>query len=802
MVKNYFISFWRNFTRNSFYAMINMVGLIMGMTTFLLLLQYVLFEHSYDNFLDHSDRIFRIQQDRYNNGELTTQWASGCAGIGPALIANFPEVEKYVRMRRENAIFTVEGQSFREEDIYYAGSDFFKIFSIPLTRGIDTLALKEPFSIVLSQSMARKYFHDQDPVGSMITVNQDLELKVTGIFVDLPENTHMKFDALISFTTYESFFNNPSALDTWSWDAFMTYILLKENTDPKSFEDKLPGFVEKEHGEDLRSTNEGIAFHLQPVRDIHLDSHYMFEFQPNGNRSTVRYLMIIAILVIVIAWINYINLSTARSVDRAREVGIRKIMGGQRRELVRQFMLESLIMNLLAVMIAVLLLLILTPVFNRLSGRVIHYFLFYQPGFWLGLILLVILGTLLSGLYPAFVLSSHQPIGIFSGKLKHSVQGILMRKGLVTLQFIVSIGLIAGTFIIYRQVHFLQNQSLGVNILQTLVLKSPGIADSTYQEKYRVYKNRLQNYAEVTSVSASTEIPGAQPLWNAGGIRRLSQAEDESNQYRVIMMDEDFIPSYGLKVIAGRAFSGEMSHEERNVMMNEAACRLMGFALPEDAINDEIYFWGDTFRIVGVVKNYAQESFKKAFDPMIFRYGQAPGGYYSVKFSTSDVRSSMTRFENDWKEIFPGNPFNYFFLDEHYDAQYKADKQFGKIFGIFSFLAILIACLGLIGLSSLSASQRTKEIGIRKVLGAGELQIIRLLSQEYLILLSVAVLLAIPVTFWAMNRWLQNFATRIDLSWWMFAIAILVVMMIAFLAISYNTLRAAATNPAKTLRYE
>ena len=802
MVGNYLISFWRNVKRNSFYAIINMIGLLIGMTTFLLLMQYVLFEHSYDNFLDKSNRIFRVQQDRYNNGELTTQWASGCAGIGPALMGNFPEVEKYVRMRKDAAIFSVEDRAFREEDLFFAGSDFFEIFSIPLMQGVDSLVLKEPFSVVLSQSMAKKYFHDDDPVGKMITVNRDTELKVTGIFKDLPYNTHMRFDALVSFATYESFFEDPSALDTWNWDAFMTYILLKENTDAVAFEGKLPAFVEKEHGEDLRNYNEWIAFHLQPVREIHLDSNFMFEYQPNGNRSTVRYLMIIAILVIIIAWINYINLSTARSVDRAREVGIRKIIGGQRGELIRQFMMESMIMNLLAVIMAVFLMIILTPAFNRLSGRIIQNYLFYQSGFWLGLVLMVALGTLLSGLYPAFVLSSHKPIGIFSGKLKHSAQGILLRKGLVALQFVVSIGLIAGTLIIYRQVHFIQNQSLGVNIEQTLILKSPGITDSTYRQKYQVYKNRLLQYAEVSSVAASTEIPGAQPLWNAGGIRRLSQPEDEANQYRVIMMDEDFIPSYDLQVVAGRAFSGDMSNEEKNVMLNEAASRLMGIGLPEEAINDEIFFWGDTFRIVGVLKNYAQESLKKAYDPMVFRYGKATGGYYSVKFNTSDVKSSMTRFESDWKEIFPGNPFDFFFLDEHYDAQYRADKQFGKIFGLFSSLAILIACLGLIGLSSLSALQRTKEIGIRKVLGAGEMQIIRLLSQEYLILLTIAILLAVPATYWAMNRWLQGFAIKIDLSWLIFTIPVLLVMIITLLAISFNTFKAAATDPAKTLRYE
>jgi putative ABC transport system permease protein len=370
--------------------------------------------------------------------------------------------------------------------------------------------------------------------------------------------------------------------------------------------------------------------------------------------------MIIAILIIIIAWINYINLSTARSVDRAREVGIRKILGSQRRELIGQFLFESFVINLFTVILSTGLVLLLTPSFSRLSGRELNYFLLKLPEFWYGLILLILTGTILSGLYPAFVLSSQRPIGILKGKLKNTGHGILIRKGLVTLQFIVSLSLITGTFIIYRQINFLQNQTLGVDIEQTLILRSPGIVDSTYLQKFRVLKHRLEIHAEVTSVSASTEIPGAQPLWNAGGIRRLSQPVEEANQYRVIMMDENFMPSYGLTVISGRSFSGEVMNEERNVLLNEAACSLMGFQVPENAIDDQIFFWGDTFRIIGVVKNYAQESLKKAYDPTIFRYNQVPGGYYSLKFNTARVKSSMAKFESDWKAVFPGNPFDYF----------------------------------------------------------------------------------------------------------------------------------------------
>lgn len=802
MFKNYIAFFWRYIARNSFYSILNLSGLIIGMTTFLLLTQYVIHEYSYDNFLKNSDRIFRIQQDRYNQGNLTTQWASGCAGIGPALKENFPEVEYLVRLRRQTAILSIDDRVFREEDIFFAESDFFRVFSIPLQEGIDSIVLKEPYSIVLSISMAKKYFGDEDPVGQTVRFYDDAEMKVTGLFNDLPGNTHMKFNALISFSTWASWFNDPNDLNTWDWDGYMTYIQLYPEADPVTFEDKLPSFVEKKHGEDLRAGNSWIAFHLQPVRNIHLDSNFMFEFQPNGNRKTVHYLMIIAILVLIIAWINYINLSTARSIDRAREVGLRKVMGGIKSQLIRQFMLESLVMNSFAIIISLLFFALLSPEFDILTGRNIKYLLLKIPEFWSGLIFLILFGTVVSGLYPAFVLSSHKAIGILKGRLKSSTRGIMLRKVLVTVQLVVSISLITGTFVIYRQVHYLQNQSLGVDINQTLIIKSPGMTDSTYNHKYHVFKERLKVYAEVNSVAASTEVPGSQPLWNAGGIRRLSQPLEENNQYRIIMMDEDFIPSYGLETVAGRSFSGELANEYKNVLMNEAACSLMGFAAPEEALDDRIFFWGDTFRIIGVLKNYCQESMKKAYDPTIYRYSSSPGGYYSIKFNSLDVKHSMTKFEKDWKDIFPGNPFNYFFLDDRYNAQYKADIQFGTIFGLFSSLAIFIACLGLVGLTSLSVVQRTREIGIRKVMGANAIQIIRLMSREYFMLMGIAVVLAIPIAKWAMDQWLQAFATKIELTWWIMVIPCLGVIFTAFLAIGFHTIKAAGMDPATTLRYE
>lgn len=804
MLKNYLTSVWRYIVRNKAFTFINLFGLAIGMTACMLIAQFVLGEFSYDSFWKNSDKIYRVQQDRYDKGELSTRWASGCLGVGPDLKANFPEVKHYVRMTKSNAVLSNGTAFFKEENVYYASKDFFQVFSVQLLEGIDTTALKEPNTMVISRSLARKYFGDENVLGKHLKNNGRVEYKITGVFEDLPTNTHMQVDALLSFATYAILIGQSSeeALTQWQWDGFLTYLLLNENAEASALEAKFPEFVERMAGEELKRFNAGQVFHLQALTDIHLDSDFIGEFKPNGNRDTTYFLLIVAVLIIIIAWINYVNLSTAKSIERAREVGVRKVMGGFRSQLIKQFLFESLLLNSLAVGISIALVLLLIPWFSELTGREVSYVLFQNALFWLWIGVLIVGGTLLSGLYPAFVLSGYKPVEVLKGRFKNSGQGVFFRKGMVVTQFVASITLIAGTFTVYQQITYMHSQELGVDIEQTLILRAPNIVDSTYQQKYEVFKNTLLQYPEVSMMSAATDVPGAAPDWNAGGIRRISQREDEANQYRVIQMEADFIKQYGLEVVSGRSFDNSIVNEEQHVLLNESAARLMGYEKIDDAINDQIDFWGDTFRIVGVVKNYRHESLKKAFDPMIFRYAKAPGGFYSVKFNTKEVKESLAKFESDWKEFFPGNPFTFFFLDDHYNQQYKADKQFGQVFGIFSALAIFIACLGLFGLSSLMAIQRTKEVGVRKVLGASVPGLLILMSKEYVILMAIAIVLSIPLTGLIMNNWLQDFANRIALEWWLFAGPSAAVIFIALLTVSAHTLKTARTNPVKSLRYE
>jgi putative ABC transport system permease protein len=803
MIKSYLVAVWRHITRNKGFTTINILGLVTGMTAFMLIGQYVKHELSYDDFWENKNNVHRVQLDRYNKGELTTRWASGCNGIGPDLAKDFSEVEAYVRMTKSRSLLSFGDVYFREDGVCYASQDFFRVFGTHLAEGVDSTALKEPNTMVLSRSMARKYFGSVSPLGKTMRNNGNTEYLVTGVFEDFPENTHVKIDALLSFQTYARLVGrtDESQLREWQWDGFFTYLLLAPNVDAAAFEAKLPDYVQKMQGENLRSDDAGMVFHLQRLSDIHLDSDFIGEFKPNGSRETTTFLSIIAVLVILIAWINYVNLSTAKSIERAREVGVRKVMGSFRRQLVQQFLIESVLMNTAAVVVAIALVWMLTPWFSGMTGRSLQFTLLSEPIFWIAILGAIVSGALLSGLYPAFVLSSFKPVEVLKGKFRNSNQGVMFRKGMVILQFVASITLIVGTYTVFQQINYMRTQNLGVNVDQTVVLRSPNVTDSTYLAKFDVFKQRLLQYPEVTNLTATTSVPGAQPDWNAGGIRLLSQRPEEANQYRVIMTDHDYVPAFGLEVVAGRAFSADVPQEERSVMLNESGARLMGFKTWDEAIDQQINFWGDTFRIVGVLKNYRQESLKKEFEPLVFRYGSGQG-LYAVKFNTENVRESMAKFEGDWKELFPGNPFDYFFLDEYYNNQYKADQQFGRAFGLFSGLAIFIAAMGLFGLSSLTAVQRTKEIGVRKVLGASTGGIITLVSRDYFVLLLIAIVLATPVAYLVMNGWLEEFASRISLSWWIFAAPSLLVVVIALGTVSIHTWRAARTNPATSLRYE
>jgi putative ABC transport system permease protein len=608
---------------------------------------------------------------------------------------------------------------------------------------------------------------------------------------------------LLSFATFVNL-TSTDAETKMDWDGFYTYLLLKPGSNHKVVETKVAQLIEKNIGATMKERNEKVEFKLQPVKDIHLYSKYMMEAEVNGNGQSVYFLLVIAIFIIVIAWINYINLSTARSQERAKEVGVRKVMGSHRSQLIRQFMLESLLINFFAIVLAFILLVISLPLFNSITGKSVNFSLLTDLKFWLALSIIFIAGTFLSGLYPAFVLSSFQPIAVLKGRLAKTSHGAFLRQSLVIFQFAASVTLMVGTFSVYRQLNYMQDQALGVQIDQTLVLRGPNVTDSTYPDKLNAFKNEMLKVAGIGKFAASTEVPGSKVGWNAGGIRLVGSDPGKSNQYRVIGIDYDFIDAYGLKILKGRNFSQQFTTDTGAVLFNEAAVKLLGFNNPENALNKRIEFWGDVFTIIGVVANHHQESLREDYDAHIFRLIPESDNFYSVKMQagSNNWNDIIKTTENKWSSFFPGNPFEYFFLDDHFEEQYKADKQFGRTFGLFAALAIIVACLGLFGLVSFVTTQRTKEIGIRKISGAGISSILLLLTKDFIKPILISFAIATPVTYYLLKKWLENYAFKISIDPWMFILPAMMILVIALVTISTQTIKAASANPVKSLRTE
>ena len=802
MFKNHLTITLRTLKKHRTYAAINIIGLAIGLAAGFMILQHVYYEMSFDSFFANKENIYRLKQNRYNKGELTTEWAGACAGVGPAMQTEFPEVQRYVRLTKSNTMLSFDQRFFKVDNAYYASEEFFKIFSVPLISGIDSSVLKKPYTVVLSQSLATKIFSDEDPLGRIVNLNGKWDFTVTGVYEDLPDNTHMALDLLYSYESYVDIVGEDARTE-WNWDGYLTYIQVHPDTDIEVLQSKFPPIIEKYNGEELKRYDSSQSFELQPLEDIHLTSHYISEFKTNGQQRTTYLLLIVGVLVLVIAWINYINLSTARSMQRAKEVGVRKVVGSSKKQLVYQFMFESLFTNVLSVSLSVIFIFLAYPYFSHFVGRNEMYTIPSDIHFWVPFLSMILIGTVLSGFYPAVVLTRYKPIIALTGKLQATASGSLLRKGLVIFQFIISVLLITGTFVIYNQIQFLQQQDLGVAIDQTLIIRTPVInADSVYEGKYDVFKSYLLNESEIKKMSATNTVPGRRAYWNAGGIRLLHQNESEANQYRIIAMDDQFIDLFELEVIEGRAFDDSYGNETASVMLNEAAVPMLGAMSPGDLINKKMFFWGDTFNIVGVVRNFRQESPKAAFDPMVFRYYKTPKGFYAAQVSTDNMSRLIDKVQEYWNITYTDQPMDFFFLDDYYNEQYQSEQKFGTIFGGFALLAIIVACMGLFGLASFTTSLRTKEVSVRKVLGATFPQLFMLLVWDFLKLVSVAIVLSVPFSWMVLNDWLQGFANRIDLQWHLFLMPAVLLLIISLLTIGYHTYRTVVVNPSRTLKYE
>ncbi len=823
MFRNYFKIAYRNLVKNKIYSLVNIFGLAIGMAACFFVFQYVNFESGYDRFNKNADNIYRVPISYSGSFSNVPMTAANHPAVGPAMKKDFPEVLDYTRLvnislfMNASAISYKEGNAppvtFNEADIYLADSSFFNIFSYPLIAGNSKTCLSEPETVAISESSAKKYFGKKNPMGQTLSLNAEMPLKVTAVFRDVPENSHIKFDMLISFSTNGPEWGN----DNWALPEFYTYVLLVPGTDLAKLEAKLPRFTEKYLGKAMKEQNLRSYFHLQPLTDIHLKSNYLKEAEANGSEQEVYFLSIVGAFILLIAWINFINLSTAKSIERAKEVGIRKVSGAIRGQLMVQFLLESFIINILALLVAFLLISIFTPLFGHFIGKDIST-AFFSSGagastlFWLIISIAFVTGALLVGAYPAFVLSAFKPVKVLKGFAVKSNTGISLRRILVAFQFIFSIVLIAATIIVFNQLNFMRNGNLGYKKEQILVVKSPAIFDSGITGRYNFFKSELLSAPFVVNATATSDIPGNMIRYR-NGVRRAGQDKQSNFSTYLVEVDEHFVKTYNIEMVAGKNFGfsdssgiGPDNHNTK-VLVNEEIVKAMGYKSPEEAINKEIVFTLNTedirCRILGVMKNYHQRSLKEKYDPILYYIPSWVGWkYVSVNLNVVNLNKSIAHIESMYNKAFPGNPFEYFFLDEFFNQQYQSDQRLGNVFGLFALLAILVACLGLLGLSSFVIKLRAKEIGIRKVLGASVPGILLLISKDFVKLVCIASVIAVPITWWAAHEWLNNYAFHINLNWFILLIPPVVLLVIALTTICLQSLKAALTNPVKSLRTE
>lgn len=816
----------QTFRKNKFFSILNIVGLATGMTVFLLISQYVRFETTYEDFNANAPLIYRVTLQSYVNKELTVASAENYPGVGPALTAALPEVTGYTRLYnlgyKNNVIITNEDAqptpiAFKQRRFLYADSAFLPMMGYKLVEGNLHSALTESHTAVITQEYARLYFGSQNPIGKTLRMkdddNNDELVKITGVINEAPVNTHLKFDVLFSYKTL--FARQGETPDyafqrydrTWDRKDMYTFIRVSPGTDARELEAKLPAIVNRSNPK-LKEYNQNDILSLQPLKDIHLTSHLAEEPEPSGDASIVGFLSIIGVFVLIVAWINYVNLSTAKSLERAKEVGIRKVLGVQKHQLIFQFLGEAGVLNLLALLLALGLTYFLLPYFNSLSGLSLTPGYLTAPWFLVLSSLLWIIGTLLSGFYPAIVLSSFKPSLILKGKLMNSKGGNLLRKSLVVFQFVASVSLISGTVIVFEQLNYMRKSNIGMDISRVLVVERPGIAPRTreaFTSSIDVFRNKVMTSRAIESVTASSTVPGKQREFKEG-IKKFGGSDDQIVTVRINSMDYDFVKTFDMKVLAGRPFTETFSSDADNsVMITASAVKLLGFKSATEAIGQTIAIpdWEWNPIIVGVVNDYHQVSLKKSLEPTMFYFTKYDGEFYSMRIKAGqDMPDVIGHIKQSWEAAFPGNPFEYFFLDEYFDRQYKNERQFGELFSTFAVLALIIGSLGLFGLSAYSAVQRTKEIGIRKVLGASERSAFMLLLKDYLKLIALSIVLAVPTVYMLMSNWIESFTYRITIGASPFFIASLVVLLVSLLTVSFQTLRVSRSNPVNALRIE
>jgi putative ABC transport system permease protein len=807
MLRNYIKIAFRNLVRNKVYSFINIAGLAMGIAAFLLILEYVSLEKSVNLFHTNLPNMYRVMIENTSGGS----WSQIEPGWMPKAKERLPEIKDFCRYEQGTSQGIVKNEAknitFREQSIGYVECNFFDFFTFPLKSG-NAKSLNKPNVAFISETYSKKYFGDENPIGKTISLYNQFGKAlyiIEGIYADMSENSTIRYDIAFSLETLKNEANlngnswaNLNNLDSQFIEAIIT---LQEGADYKAFEKKLTALRRE-----LQKEKDANVFRIQPFSEAHLAASFSDTLQHTGNVRYIYMLAGVAFLILLIAWFNYINLSTANSLKRANEVGVRKVIGATQSNLVVQFLGESALVNVLAFLGAILLIVLLQPFFNKIIGKQLSLQSLSNSYVWIYGIALLIVGSLGSGAYTALVLSNYKPVETLKGKIVKTTKGVFLRKSLVVSQFSVSIALILFTILIYSQLRFMQKKDLGMNINQLLVMRGPDVGmDSTFKNRKNGFLNEISQQSFVKDYCTSGGVPsGWYNFMTEGIVSPKSKMGDENKAFAFTIIGDKFLEAYDIKLKSGRNFTpaecGVEWNDNSKVLVNERAIELLHLT-PEEALTTKIKWDERYLDIVGVVKNYHHASLQQTIDPMIF-YPQNSSAYVTVRLTANKMSEKIASLENLYKKYFTGNPFEYFFVDENFNKQYVSEKQYGELFTMASLWAIFIACLGLFGLATFTVESRTKEIGIRKVLGASVMSIVNLLSQEFLVLVGIAISLASPAAYYFMNKWLADFPYRIAIGWWIFALAAVFAIAIAVLTVGFQSVKAALKNPIKSLKTE
>jgi putative ABC transport system permease protein len=797
MFQNYWKVTIRNFRRQKAYSLINITGLAIGMACCILILSYVHSELSYDKYHTNADRIYRLIVKGSISGR-EVNFASTNNPPGPYFVQEYPEVENAVRFRRRyRTVVKVEDRTFIERGIFWADASVFDVFSFPLVRGDSSTALKNPYTAVITESTALKYFGNDDPIGKTLRFDDQADYTVTGVMKDVPANSHFTFDMLLSFAT--RYVVDKEQTERWMGDfSNHTYLLLREDADYKELEKKFPDQVETHMGEILKTVGWKLGYFLQPLTSIHLHSKLDGEIGPISDISYVYIFSGAALFILILACINFMNLATARAASRAKEVGMRKVHGADKGKLIKQFLGESLIYSLFSLIIAVGLVEITLPLFRNLSGHNLTLGYLHVPWLIPGLIGLAILVGFVAGSYPALYLSRFQPAQVLKGYPEKSATKNRLRNSLVIFQFSVSLVLIIGTIVIFNQLNFMKSKKLGFDAEQIITLQ---VTNDRLQNSLGYIKQEFRKLSGVKSVALSSHVPGWGAMHNVFLPEGFELAESQA--MGIIHVDYDFLSTMGIELAAGRDFSQEFpSDPEQSVIINETAAKTFGWEKPIGKKIQELDGRHIIKTVIGVVKDYHIVSVRQAIEPLLI--SDSPEGYevLVIKIVPGSTAKTLEALKKKWKEIAPNTPFEFNFLGDRFNSQYDSEERLSQIFSYFSLLAIFIACLGLFGMAAHTVEQRTKEIGVRKVLGASQTNILMILNKNFIRLWIFASLIAWPFAYLSAERWLQEFAYRTSLSVWIFAGATLLVLVVGILTVSYQSVKAARANPVESLHYE